>query len=119
MVNGELPAVVGLPLMTPVEEFRVKPAGSVPTVTAQLTPVAPLTVSVAEYGTLTTPFGTVAGLIVRAPTVSERLAVAVPRAASVTVTAIVDVPAAVGVPLRMPVVGASVSHVGRPVALQV
>ena len=53
------------------------------------------------------------------PTDSDRLAVAVLRAASVTVTAIVDVPPAVGVPLRMPVVGSSVSHVGRPVALQV
>lgn len=48
MVNVELPAAVGLPLMTPVEESRVKPAGSVPTVTAQFVTVVPATVSVAE-----------------------------------------------------------------------
>jgi hypothetical protein len=46
MVNGELPAVVGVPLITPVEEFRVKPAGSAPAVTAHVATVIPGTVSV-------------------------------------------------------------------------
>ena len=48
IVNGELPAAVGVPLMTPVEGFRFKPAGSVPVVTAQLATVAPATVRVDE-----------------------------------------------------------------------
>jgi hypothetical protein len=35
-VNVEVPAAVGVPLMIPVDESRAKPAGSVPTVTAQV-----------------------------------------------------------------------------------
>ena len=63
MVNGELPAAVGVPLMTPVDEFRFKPAGSVPVVTAQLATVAPATLRVDEYGTFMKPLGRVAGAI--------------------------------------------------------
>lgn len=119
IVNGELPAAVGLPSMTPVEESRAKPAGSVPVVTAQLRTGAPATVSdVAGYGIPTTPLGRVDGLIVNVPTVNERLAVAVIFAASVTVTEIVDVPPAVGAPLIMPVLESSARLAGRPVALQ-
>ena len=32
-VSGKLPAVVGVPLTTPVDPLRVKPPGSVPEVT--------------------------------------------------------------------------------------
>jgi hypothetical protein len=35
-LNEEVPAVVGVPLMTPVEAARDNPAGSVPVVTVQL-----------------------------------------------------------------------------------
>jgi hypothetical protein len=46
IVKVELPAAVGVPLITPVDAFRFKPAGSVPAVTAQLEMVTPGTVNV-------------------------------------------------------------------------
>ena len=35
-LNEEAPAALGVPLMTPVEAARLKPAGSVPVLTVQL-----------------------------------------------------------------------------------
>lgn len=46
MVNVELPATVGFPLIAPVEGSSAKPAGRLPTVTAQLAIVIPATVRV-------------------------------------------------------------------------
>ena len=40
-VSVETPAAVGVPLMVPVEEPRVSPAGSVPLVTAHVIGVVP------------------------------------------------------------------------------
>ncbi len=48
IVNVELPAAVGVPLTTPVVAFKLKPAGSVPTVTAQLEIASPCTVNVVD-----------------------------------------------------------------------
>ena len=48
IVNVELPAAVGVPLTTPVVAFKLKPAGSVPTVTAQLEIASPGTVKVVD-----------------------------------------------------------------------
>lgn len=48
MVNVELPAAVGVPLITPVDAFKFKPAGSVLVVTAQLEIATPGTVKVVE-----------------------------------------------------------------------
>jgi len=50
-VNVEEPVVVGVPLISPVEEFRVNPTGSEPTVTDQFKgAVPPVAASVLEYG---------------------------------------------------------------------
>ena len=45
MMNVELP-LVGVPLITPVVAFRVRPAGSDPEATLQVTIVVPATVNV-------------------------------------------------------------------------
>jgi len=47
-VNVETPAVVGVPLMMPVEEFKLSPAESVPLVTLQVIGVVPVAVKVCE-----------------------------------------------------------------------
>ena len=41
IVKLELPRAVGVPLMAPVEELSVRPAGNVPVVTAQVYGVTP------------------------------------------------------------------------------
>ena len=50
----------GVPVMTPVVEFRVNPAGRLPSVTAKLYGAAPpLATITPEYGAPTTPVGNV------------------------------------------------------------
>src|SRR5436190_5891963 len=52
MVAVAVPAVVGVPEMTPVAASRERPPGSEPDVIVQFTvPIAPLTVGVSAYGT--------------------------------------------------------------------
>ena len=50
-----MPGALGVPLMSPVDAFRVSPGGSVPLVTAQVMGVVPEAVSVCEYAVPTSP----------------------------------------------------------------
>ncbi len=65
MLNVDVPAVVGTPLITPVVVFSASAAGNVPVATDHVYPVPlpPEAISVWEYATLTTPAGSVAGEI--------------------------------------------------------
>ena len=57
MVKFEVPAVVGVPEITPVEELIDSPAGSVPTVTENVYGgVPPVACTVALYAALAVPF---------------------------------------------------------------
>ena len=58
-VNEDVPVVVGVPEITPVDELRVKPAGSDPLAMAQVVyePVPPEAAKVSEYALPTTPYG--------------------------------------------------------------
>ncbi len=99
-------AVVGVPLSTPAVD-NVKPPGSVPAVTAQVTvPVPPMAVNVrGEYGNATAPFGRGDAVVIERLTVSENALDAVCGvgvALSVTCTVKLNVPAVVGVPLMTP-----------------
>jgi len=116
-----VPAVVGVPLITPVLLFIVNPAGK-PVADHIYGVVPPVAATVALYRTFATPAGremlviASLGLIVM-----ERLAIAlcwgVP--ASFTVMLAVLVPAVVGVPLITPVLLFIVNPAGKPVADQV
>ena len=69
-VNDDDPAAVGVPLKTPVPDASIKPAGSVPTVTAHVTaPVAPEAEIVWLYTVPTVPLGNVAGAIPSGPSI--------------------------------------------------
>ena len=99
-----MPTTVGVPLATPAAE-SVTPAGKVPAVTDQLYgAMPPLGASVVEKGVLTMAFGRfcVPTLRVVAFTVSENCWLTLCAEASVTFTVKLDVPMAVGVPLRTP-----------------
>src|SRR5579862_5953876 len=68
MTNGYVPVAVGVPeivIVLPVDVASAKPRGKAPLATDQMNgPVAlPVTVSVAPYGTVVVPFGSVAGEI--------------------------------------------------------
>src|ERR1017187_10813987 len=68
---------VGVPLISPVAAFKVRPAGNVPAVTCQLaggTP--PVDVSVCEYAVPTTPLGSDVVAIVSGPDAMDMLRVA-------------------------------------------
>src|ERR1051325_2032000 len=63
-----VPAIVGVPLIAPVEPLSVTPFGRAPAVTLNETvPVAPVSVSCAEYAALTCPSGSVDGSRLRLP----------------------------------------------------
>ena len=113
-VNVEVPAVVGVPEITPVEELSDNLAGRVPLITLQFAPVM-LAASVAEYAVFLVPFGRLVVVIV-----IEGIALTVivscfsadcESFSALTVN--VDVPAAVGVPVIAPVEELRVSPVGR------
>src|SRR5580658_751355 len=102
-----IPTPAGVPEITPVAEFKVRPCGSAPEAIDQVygeTP--PVAVRVCEYGTLSWPFGSelveMTTAVVCAVTVMPNWALAVSPAASVTVTVKVLAPVAVGVPLMEP-----------------
>jgi hypothetical protein len=89
-VNVEVAAVVGVPVRAPLVA-RLRPAGSEPEVSVKLYGVVPFTAAtVALYTVPTTPLGSVAVVMetgsAAAPTVTLKLAVAVPDFASVTLT---------------------------------
>ena len=101
------PAVVGVPLIAPLDEFRVKPVGRLPVDTVQLYGVVPpVACKVAEYDAPTVPPANVEVEMERvgvaAATAMLRDAVAVLLLASVTLTVNEDAPDAVGVPEMAP-----------------
>src|SRR5579862_4040168 len=103
-VKVELPCVVGVPEMAPVEEFRLSPGGSEPEATLQLLlPSPPLACSTALYGKLTLPAGRCAFTTVSVESVtsmlSAPLAVAGGVSPSVTLTVKLNIPSCVGVPV--------------------
>src|SRR4029077_11302824 len=107
-VNDAVPAVVGVPEITPVDATRLNPAGNVPALTLQLYGVVPpLACSVVEYAVPAVPPGndvvvTVGGCTAAATAILKAF-VPVLFAASVTCTVNDAVPAVVGVPEITPV----------------
>jgi hypothetical protein len=68
-VKLEVAAVVGVPPRTPVEEFRVRPAGSVPPDTVQdLVPVPPVAANVWLYAVPTVPAGNGLAVVIEGAT---------------------------------------------------
>jgi hypothetical protein len=104
-VKSEIPAVVGVPLMTPPDD-SARPAGNVPEALDHAYGVVPLTpAKVAEYATLTTPAGKGEVVVIEggaALMVIESVCMAVLAALSVTRTVKLTGPAVVGVPLITP-----------------
>src|SRR3972149_5178524 len=98
-------AVVGVPLITPVDVLRLNPAGRLPVAILQTYGVLPpAATSVCVYDRLTVPSDRDAVVIERAEyIVMEKTWVAVAPLLSVTCTVKLLVPAAVGVPLIAPV----------------
>ena len=116
------PETVGVPLITPVDEAIVRPAGN-PVAVQLYGVVPPVAATVALYDVPTAPPGRgdavvmeSAGLIVMLRFLLTLRCVGVVE--SVTVTLAVNVPEAVGVPLTMPVDEAMVKPAGNPVAVQ-
>jgi len=65
--KGNVPAVVGVPEMTPVVGLKVSPGGKAPLVIAQVQgQLSGAAVNVVEYGVPTCPLGSVLGKIVGA-----------------------------------------------------
>ena len=99
----EVPAALGVPLKTPAED-SVNPAGSVPEVTDQLYGgVPPVAASVWLYALPTVPAGSGLTVVIDSAagsTVTANAFVAVPP--PVTWTVKLEVPAALGVPLKTP-----------------
>ena len=120
-VKLNVPAAVGVPFRMPVVLLSVRPDGSVPVVTVQVIGVVPEAVKVLLYAVPTVPAGDAALVIVGATVAAAMTMVLlwvafgnVPLAAC---TVKLNVPAAVGVPFRMPDVALSVRPVGSvPVA---
>ena len=64
IVNGKLPALVGVPLIVPLALPSETPGGRVPLLDQTHPPEHPLAVNVAEYAVPTTPLGRLAGVII-------------------------------------------------------
>jgi hypothetical protein len=122
-VNDTVPAVVGVPEMTPVEATRLSPAGRVPALTLQVYGVVPpLACSPVEYAVPAVPPGrdvvvTVGGCGAAATAMLKAL-VPVLFAASVTWTVNEAVPAVVGVPEITPVEATRLNPAGNVPALK-
>ena len=101
-----VPVAVVVPLMVPVEVFKLMPAGSDPAVSDQLYGGVPAAAArVAEYGTAAVASGSDDVVIVSAGTIvndSVLVAVCGVLVLSLTCTVKIKVPLAVGVPLRTP-----------------
>ena len=104
IVTGKVPAAVGVPASSPVEGFRVNPAGRVPVEDQVNGPVPPVTTSASVYAAPTCPPGG-AGKDNDGDGVTAmlRFCVAVCALASVTWTVNGKEPAAVGLPDSSPV----------------
>ena len=116
-VNVYAPAVVGLPVIAPVDELRFSPDGRFPEITDHVAPET-LASRLAVYGSFTVPEGRlVVVIVIVAGGVALMVMVncfdALSWPASVAVTVKVAVPAVVGVPEIVPVVGLSVRPDGR------
>ena len=113
-----LPAVVGVPVIAPVEALMLSPAGS-PAADQVNGPLPPDTVMVCDAGVPTVPVR-LPGLVTvgLAVTDQENDEVAVRPPASFAVTVTLVVPAADGVPETTPLLE-TVKPVGSPVAVQV
>ena len=114
-VNANVPALVGVPAMTPVDAFRVTPPGRLPATMLQLYGVVPpVAARACEYAAPTLPFGRLAVVSVNgfatrmlSDFVDDKLSWPVTR------TVNVDVPGApVGVPEITPVLGLIPSPTG-------
>ena len=122
-VRLAVPAAVGVPEMVPLAAARLRPAGSVPLVMDQVYGVVPpVALSEVLNDAFAMPGDKLVVLIASGPGAAiERARVAVVlwagEPASVTVTPILKLPLAVGVPETRPVVDARVSPVGRAPAV--
>ena len=115
-----VPAVAGVPLITPVDALRLKPPGSVPTEILQLYGVLPpVAVNVWLYATFAVAWFRLFVVMLKPEyIVIDNAWVAVAPLASVALTVKLLVPAVVGVPLISPVLVLSDSPAGRlPVAI--
>jgi hypothetical protein len=123
-VNDTVPAVVGVPEITPVDATRLNPAGNVPALTLQLYGVVPpLACNVVEYAAPVVPPGSdvvmTEGDCAAAPTAMLKAFVPVLLAASVTCTVNDAVPEVVGVPEITPVDATRVRPAGSVPALTI
>jgi hypothetical protein len=115
-----VPFVVGVPERTPVAEFKVTPAGSVPEARLHTYGVfPPVAASAAEYGIWVTPFGTEV-LVMASGTGAEVTVTAKACEAvwgvdsgSVTATVNANCPVTLGVPVIAPVVAERLRPVGN------
>lgn len=122
-VNENVPAVVGVPEITPVEVTSVNPGGNAPALTLQLYgDVPPVACNVVEYAVSAVPEGSevvvTEGGCAAADTVMLNAFVPVLFAASVTCTVNEDAPVAVGVPEITPVEATKVRPAGKVPALR-
>ena len=123
-VNDTVPAVVGVPEITPVDAARLNPAGNVPALTLQLYGVVPpLACTAIEYVVPVVPPGSdvvvTEGDCAAAPTAMLNALVPVLFVASVTCTVNDADPEAVGVPAIAPVAATRVRPAGRVPVLTV
>ena len=114
-VNVNAPGAVGVPPSEPADAFSVIPPGSVPVEIDQVNvPFPPAATSGWLYAVPTVPLSSVAVVMVNAAvTVMVNDAVVVRPAASAAWSVKLNVPAAVGVPVRLPAAELSVSPVGN------
>ncbi len=122
-VKGLPSALVGVPLIAPVDAFSIKPGGSPPALTDQLLygGVPPLAVKVAEYGVPTMPDGGFPVMVScgAAIVMENGCGVEVAPRLSFTVTLKLNLPAVVGVPPITPLDGSSARPPGSaPEAVQ-
>src|ERR1017187_9716450 len=116
----KVPAAVGVPVMAPVLVLTVRPAGSVPVATEKVNgPVPPETVMAGLLNATPTSPEFTAEQASEGPATMVKGQVPVATAPFLSVTLMVKVPAAVGVPVMAPVLALSVKPAGRvPVATE-
>ena len=115
-VKEKVPALWGFPLKTPLAAASVTPRGRVPLVTVQrYGGVPPEAARVIEYGTLTVPPGSAAGVVMTRLDAIFRVngLVALTEALSVTCTVKLNVPELVGVPVIAPVAAFKLKPEGK------
>ena len=114
-VKLDVPAVVGVPVIAPVDELSDRPAGRVPDEMDQArAPVPPVAARVWLYAMLIVSAGRLAVVIVTAAfTTIESACVAVAPTLSVTLAVKLEVPLVVGVPVIAPVEATRESPAGR------